>query len=255
MIMITRETGRIELRRGMIKIEIERKGIRRTPEGVELTGMKGIVIGIGRGIEKIEVKGIGIGRGVGDIWMRDGIGIVIETIERIEEGERGLVMTGGTETEEMTGEETTGEGTRGRVVEVRGNMAEKGVKIDGKEVEKGVVRGLERVKRTRETGGIRMTVGMIFLEMLRIRLKMRSQKMRTEMMIIKGIGRNMKVIVVGIDIIVDLAVLEGTGKKEREEKVTQQEGDLVDMAIIAGVGVLEERGMIGLAIQVIIIRY
>jgi S1-C subfamily serine protease len=54
------------------------------------------------------------------------------------------------------------------------------------------------------------------------------------MMIIKGIGRNMKVIVVGIDIIVDLAVLEGTGKKEREEKVTQQEGDLVDMAIIAG---------------------
>jgi hypothetical protein len=75
------------------------------------------------------------------------------------------------------------------------------------------------------------------------------------MIIIDGIGRKMKVTAVGVDIIVDLAVLEETGTKERGEKVTQQEGDLADIAIIAGVGVLEGRDMIGLVIQVIIIRY
>jgi hypothetical protein len=152
MIMMTRETGKIELREGMIKIEIERRGIRRTQEGVELTGMTGIVIGIGGGIEKIEVKGIVIGREVVDIWMKGVIDIVtgmievgmteiyvfiyvyihiyiyiyikihIQTIEMIEEVERGLAMIGG---------EMTGEGTRGRAVEVQGILTERGVKIDG----------------------------------------------------------------------------------------------------------------------------
>jgi hypothetical protein len=133
----------------MIRIEIGRRDIRMKEE-VELTGMKGMVIGmVGGGIEMIE-----IGREAVVIRMNDVIGTAVGIIEvgitevEIMVIERGMIwvaMIGIGGGIEMIGIEEE-KGRRAKVVGVRGIRRERGM-IEGKGVEKTALRGLVRVIR------------------------------------------------------------------------------------------------------------